>query len=181
MTTCPACGAVGEDDSAYCATCGTPRKLPPLVPHESAAAARAATAVVVPRYCAICGCALASTAVACPACGTSVSSMALARTSPKSKAVAVVLAIFFSGFAWLYLYQKCARKFWIFIAVTVGTFVVFAITTVVALGSLVSSGDLLSVASVVFLLLSIVAWMAVHLWSIVDVCVKDDDWYRSFD
>lgn len=43
----------------------------------------------------------------------------------KSKTVAVLLAVFFGFWAWLYIYKKSAWKFWVNLALNVVTFGIF--------------------------------------------------------
>jgi hypothetical protein len=55
------------------------------------------------RFCPACGTALVNTAAICPKCGTAVG-------SPRTKGVAVLLAVLFSCWAWLYTYQQDKDK-----------------------------------------------------------------------
>lgn len=81
------------------------------------------------RFCPACGVGLLATAVICPRCGT-------ATGSPRSKGVAVLLAVFLSFWTWVYTYQRDKAKFWTGLVLAV----VGAVLTVVAVGWLVLFG-----------------------------------------
>lgn len=49
-----------------------------------------------------------ATAVTCPQCGTPTRS-----DQPKDKTVAVLLAVFFGFWTWVYTYKRDAWKFWL--------------------------------------------------------------------
>lgn len=63
-------------------------------------------------FCSACGTEINPNAVICVSCGVQVRTFSRA----KSKTVAVVLAILFGYFAWLYTYKLDAAKFWISLA-----------------------------------------------------------------
>jgi hypothetical protein len=76
---------------------------------------------------------------------------------PKSKTASVLLAIFFSFFAWLYTYRKDAAKFWIsFIVYFSSFFFGFFFFPLWFIG--------------VFL------WF----WAILDTAVKPQEWYMTY-
>ena len=71
-------------------------------------------------FCPECGEPIKRNAVVCPHCGIQVKELETKSTvSVKSKSVAVVLAIFFSFFSWMYTYGRNRLKFWICLIVTV--------------------------------------------------------------
>ncbi len=65
----------------------------------------------------------------CPFCGVQIKELVTKEQpatvgiepalSPKSKAVAVVLAIFFGFWSWLYTFKKDQLKFWIFLGILI--------------------------------------------------------------
>ena len=94
------------------------------------------------KFCYACGRGLIRSAVVCPGCGTpAVASIEDPNATggfvpvqlegneiePKSKSVAVVLAIFFGYWTYLYTYRLNAGKFWWYFSITV-VLVVLTIT-----------------------------------------------------
>jgi len=77
-------------------------------------------------------------------------------TAPKSKNVAVVLAVLLAFWTWLYTYKTDAGKFW--------------------------AGLVLTVAGIV-LVFAFIGWpilLAVWLWAVVDTASKKADWFRQY-
>jgi hypothetical protein len=109
------------------------------------------------KYCAACGNGLVASAAICPRCGTAASGSLL--PAGKSKAVAVILAVFFSFWSWLYTYKQDGHKFWTGLGITLATFV----TAVVGIAHQ-SPG----VAALWYL-----GSLGVWIWSVVDAAVKD--------
>ena len=76
--------------------------------------------------------------------------------SPRSKGIAVLLAVFLSFWAWLYTYKTDAAKFWVGLVVGfIGAFL-----TIVLVGWIVIFG--------------------VWLWAIIDVATKPEQWYQQY-
>ena len=70
-------------------------------------------------YCPECGKIIKKNTIICPHCGIQVKELKTTSTTPvKSKTVAVVLAIFFSSFSWLYTYGRNEIKFWVYSIIT---------------------------------------------------------------
>jgi len=66
-------------------------------------------------FCPYCAKPIKNTAVVCPYCGSQVKELKVSnQVAVKSKSVAVVLAVFFSFWSWLYTYGKNSVKFWVF-------------------------------------------------------------------
>ena len=84
----------------------------------------------------------------------------------KSKTAAVVLAVFFSFWSWLYTYGKNAMKFWIIIAV-------YAVIPVVFY-SILSTLSAMSAYYYIMGLLSFGIW----LWCLLDNSLKPNDFYK---
>jgi len=72
------------------------------------------------QVCPECGKPIKKNAVICPYCGIQVKELKTTtfNTPVKSKAVAVVLAIFFSHFSFLYTYGRSEIKFWLYSIIT---------------------------------------------------------------
>lgn len=82
------------------------------------------------QYCIECGEVILKKAYICPKCGvrnTSSGTKEANEPVPKSKTVAVVLAILVGAFAWLYTYKRDAWKFWVSVGLTVVTLGYFGI------------------------------------------------------
>lgn len=74
------------------------------------------------NYCRACGTALNPQAAICMNCGASaVPTAPLQPAQPRQKATAVILAVLFSFFGWLYTYKRDAWKFWLNLALSVVT------------------------------------------------------------
>jgi hypothetical protein len=101
------------------------------------------------KICPGCSNVLMASAAVCPRCGTPVA-------APRSKGVAILLAVFLSFWTWLYTYKRDAQKFWIGLAVAVlgGILVEFLIGIPIVLG--------------------------VWIWAIVDVARKSDSYYMLY-
>jgi|SRR5579862_705019 len=101
-------------------------------------------------YCVTCGGGLVATAATCPRCGTPVA-------KPKSRSVAVVMAIFLSFWSFLYTYRTSAWKFWLGLGLSVGLFTVDMIVRAAVRHPVAGVGA-------VWLLVGAGVW----IWSIVD-------------
>lgn len=137
------------------------------------------------KYCGSCGAGLVASAVVCPSCGSA--QAGFSTTSNKSKTVAVLLAVFLTGWSWLYTYQRNSKKFFIFL----GCFVLEIILYAVAFSSVAhltytcnanntncsfhNTGGAGGAA--------IVAWLiafGMWVWAIVDNSTKSQQWYANF-
>lgn len=156
MATCVRCGVANDDVATVCATCGAE-----LGGAGAATAVSAASSSVPPqavasapplpnqRFCPGCGKPIVTTAVVCPSCGT-------ATGSPRSKGIAVLLAVFFSFWSWLYTYQRSKVKFWWGLGLSiVGSFLV-----VVLVG--------------IFFL------FGVWLWAVIDTATKPESYFTGY-
>ena len=148
MPFCSSCGANSIVGSQYCSSCGKPQSGFPL---ETKPAAPAIT-----RYCQGCGSGLIDMAIICTKCGSSAGGPN-SYSGRKKKTTSILLAVFLSGWTWLYTYDRDRKKFWIFIG---AGFVAFFLTITAGIGVLIGLGT----------------W----IWSIVDVCQKPDSWYSNY-
>ena len=127
---------------------------------------------VVASYCVGCGKGLISTAAICPSCGTPVRTNSGSRG--RDKTVAILLAVFLSGWAWLYTYRVNAAKFWIYIAVSFVFFVIF-------IPVWAASDDLLDPAAVLGLVLNYLVAFGFWVWAIIDVATKPREYYENYE
>jgi hypothetical protein len=131
--------------------------------------------MAVAHYCVGCGKGLIASAAMCPGCGTPV--RASTTSKGKDKTVAVLLAVFLSGWTWLYTYRVNAAKFWIYIAVSffstlVGIGVILASEFVAGFGAFAwVPGGLVTVYLVGF---------GFWLWAVIDSATKPRDWYEDY-
>lgn len=128
--------------------------------------------LVVSHYCVGCGKGLIASAAICPFCGTPVKGNSTSRG--KDKAVAVVLAVFLSGWTWLYTYRFNAAKFWIYIG---GSF--FLILTGIA--SFAASLDAYDPEPAVGVIAFVyVVSFAFWLWAVIDSATKPREYYENY-
>ena len=72
--------------------------------------------------------------------------------SEKSKTVAIVLAVFFGCWSWLYTYRENAWKFWVGLVISLTCWWMLFIPN-----------------------------FAVWVWALVDNTIKNDDWYKEYN
>jgi len=76
---------------------------------------------------------------------------------PKSKAGAILLAIFFGGWTWVYTYKKDSWKFWLSLALTITLFNPLWTWVILFLPNL-----------------------GLYIWAIVDTISKSQQWYDNY-
>ena len=86
----------------------------------------------------------------------------------KSKATAILLAIFLGFFTWIYTYEKDDRKFWVAIGLVLFSGVVGAILGTMSFGIFMAFSFGLG--------LGFFIWV----WAVVDTVTKSDEWYKSY-
>jgi len=101
------------------------------------------------KWCPACGMPLFPSAVVCPQCGTPLA-------APRSKGVAVILAVFLGFWTWLYTYRLDKAKFW----VGLGCGIIGAFTMIFLIGIPIVFG--------------------VWLWAVIDTAVKPEGWYQQY-
>lgn len=101
------------------------------------------------RFCPSCSKPVVQTASICPHCGTAIG-------APKSKGIAILLAVFLSFWTWVYTYRINKTKFWIGLGL-----------------SLV--GGVLTIIFVGFVLL-----FGVWLWALIDAISTPDEKYLTY-
>ncbi len=110
-------------------------------------------------FCPSCGVAIKREAELCVHCGVRVGRPA---AGAKSKTTAILLAVFFGFFTWLYTYREDSGKFWISLSVSVVNFILGIVT----LG--------------IWFIVSFVVGLGIWIWAIVDTAGKNDDWYATY-
>ncbi|MBA7469327.1 hypothetical protein ES707_04594 [subsurface metagenome] len=118
-------------------------------------------------YCPECGKIIKKNTVICPHCGIQVKELKTTSTfSVKSKAVAVVLAIFFSFFSWLYTYGRNEIKFWVFSIIT-------SILCFLRFGTDLSEG------SIIYSIFPVVTFL-IWVYSIIDNSTKSYKFFSDY-
>ena len=113
----------------------------------------------------------------------------------KSKSTAIVLAIFFSFWSWLYTYRRSSTKFWLIFGINIIIGIVMVISSIFftctlaknitfsqgSVVSKVSSSDEKSI-NIIFIIwtLIIIFEVGVWLWSIIDNAVKSRAFYINY-
>jgi uncharacterized membrane protein YvbJ len=105
-------------------------------------------------FCKECGKKINDKAFVCPGCGCKVkrtNECEIESTEPKSKTVAVLLAVFLSFWTFLYTYKRDAGKFWAGLAVCLTLWWLFFIPNVV-----------------------------IWIWTIVVTSSRNREWYEEY-
>jgi len=148
-------------------------------------------------FCPECGMTIKRGTTICPRCGVNIKDLfteSIAYQSPiyrmeggitpKNKVVAILLAVFFSFWAWLYTYGKNAKKFWISIGVNAVMIVIILSYSCSIISNAVSynqnyldysSGPLIGL-SVFMNLISFGIW----IWVLVDNAAKPNSFYEKY-
>lgn len=141
----PPPSSVGTSQPGASAVTTTPPGAPPML--------------TTSKYCVSCGNGLVAAAAICPRCGAPVAGSAFAQVpKQKSRAVAVVLAVFLSFWSFLYTYSTAKWKFW------TGLGIVVAAWLLVILVAASNNGTGSPGVAGVFGLASLGVW----IWAIVD-------------
>jgi hypothetical protein len=116
------------------------------------------------KFCNACAAPTNPLAEICVKCGARLTTQAVSGASQggKSKTGSVLLAVFLSFWTWLYTYKKDAWKFWVGLGLSI-FMVILAIAT-------------LGISALFTWIISLGVW----IWAIVDVAVKNSEWYRSY-
>ncbi len=109
------------------------------------------------KFCSACGNGLVATATICPRCGSPVAARRV--TSARTRSAALLLAVLFSFFTWLYTYGEDAAKFWTGLGVNLAGAALY-----VALAASTSKPGWI----IVWLLPALAIW----LWAIVSQATK---------
>jgi hypothetical protein len=148
-------------------------------------------------FCPECGRTIKRGTTICPHCGINIKDLFTesvtyqtpiyrmeGATTPKNKVVAILLAVFFSFWAWLYTYGKNAKKFWISMGVNALMFVIILAYSCSLIGSIdyysqdyldFSSGPLIGLG----ILMNLTSF-GIWIWALVDNAAKPDSFYKKY-
>ena len=106
------------------------------------------------------------------------------RVPVKSKAVAVILAVFLGYWAWLYTYGKNRLKFWSAMGAFAALFVINFAYSCSFIGDAVSGypypDDFFPGGFIVFMVISYIVYFGVWIWTLVDNAMKPESFYRDY-
>jgi hypothetical protein len=120
-------------------------------------------------FCPECGKPIKREAIICIHCGVQVKKLSVEpkevqRSTSKSKGVAVLLAIFFGLWAWLYIYGRAKLQFWITIAVV---------------GMLFINLFLFAPLNILYDWFFLI-FMPFHLWALIDISRRQGSFYENY-
>lgn len=131
-------------------------------------------------------------AVVCPNCGVQVGNLKVEYQYPehnyeynpymKSKGVAVVLAIFFSFWAWLYTYGKNSGKFWIVFIINSlrNVLLIYLISSSYNYSDYLSYIESISGGILTIIIISSIWNFAVWLWVLIYYAIKPRYFYFKY-
>jgi len=130
-------------------------------------------------------------AVICPYCGVQVKELVVSGKyvtkeqkigiSPKNKSVAVILAIFFGFWAWLYTYKKNASNFWIVFVINIIFSTTYMVTFSYSMTKFIENnlepnlGWWISF-SIIYFIWAVASW----IWVIIDNARKPDIFFSNY-
>jgi hypothetical protein len=114
-------------------------------------------------YCPSCGSPITPSTERCVQCGARV--RGTSSSGSKNKIVSILLAVFLGYWTWIYTYKKDGWKFWTVLGVFVITSLLSYFLTRVNPG---------------FAALSPIFWFGSWIWPILDVVLKNDEWYINY-
>lgn len=112
-------------------------------------------------FCFSCGAIVKKSSQICPKCGVPNSR----KTELKEKSTSILIALFLSFFAWLYLYEKNAIKFWMGLCISIISIIITKI---------------LFDASNPYFYFSLIPPFIIWIYAIIDVAIKEKNYYNSF-
>ncbi len=130
-----------------------------------------------PKYCQHCDEEIIDTSIFCPKCGSQVKAIKVTTVqpeptiTPKSRTLAILIAIMFGLWSWLYTYTKSKNKFWASILGLSALFVflfIYSFTAIFADATL----DLGYLAPIVI--------GGTWLWAILDNAIKPRSFYEKY-
>lgn len=107
------------------------------------------------------------------------------RQSPvKSKVAAVLLAVFFGYWSWLYTYGKNKLKFWVILGIFAIIFIInFSFSFSIIMGSLNTGqygDDYFGSSFMTFIILVNIINFGVWVWSVIDNAAKPESFYGDY-
>ncbi len=139
-------------------------------------------------YCPECSKVIKHNAVFCPGCGVKLKELKTIAKTPsvqvktgtesKKKWVALVLALFFNFWAWLYTYKKSYKKFWIIFSITL---VLSLMSFCIAIFITDAEGGGISDKYVSGWMLSVIIYfLCTELWILIDYGVKPKSFFEYY-
>ena len=116
-------------------------------------------------FCYSCGSIVKINASACPKCGVPLKYIPIHKDTTKEKETAILLSIFTSFFTWAYLYDKNVIKFWIGLVASIVSIIIAKF-----------SFDIQST----YWYWSLTPLVIVWVFAIIDVSLKNKEYYKSF-
>lgn len=116
-------------------------------------------------FCYSCGSIVKINAHACPKCGVPLKYISIHKDNTKEKETAILLSIFTSFFTWAYLYDKNIIKFWVGLVVSTVSIIIVKL-----------SFD----AQSAYWYLSLIPFVIIWVFAIIDVSLKNKEYYKSF-
>jgi len=133
-------------------------------------------------FCNACGVKVLPLAERCIKCGASFNKP----PRPKSKVVAVLLAVFLGHWTWVYTYRKNTWKFWLGLVIWLPSFIIFNLGVIPhntveydANGNYLGWGGYRFSNEIMLTVMIIL--LCVWVWAVVDVCLKRQEWYLSYN
>jgi hypothetical protein len=150
-------------------------------------------------FCPECGRTIKRGTTICPHCGANIKDLFTESITyqtpiyrmeggitPKNKVVAILLAVFFGFWAWLYTYGKNAKKFWISMGVNAVIFIIILSYSCSIISNAMSynynqysmdytTGPIIGL-SIFVNLISFGIW----IWALVDNAAKPDSFYTKY-
>jgi hypothetical protein len=142
-------------------------------------------------YCPECGKPVKRKAVFCVNCGVQLKPLDISPAQEKinnpyakSKGTAIVLAVFFGFWSWLYTYKRDYKKFWIYVSI----FIVFWIIIIVAISSITvdSSYDITQTPTgwrAIFANYGTWIWLlflASFIWPFCNSVARPESFYKNY-
>jgi hypothetical protein len=144
------------------------------------------TNIKIEKYCSACGNGLIATAAICPKCGSPAGRGGLSGvgTSPKSKTVAVLLAVFLGLWTFLYTYREDKIKFWTWLPIVASTIFFSVVISIISAISAVSYNEsswaffsaLDLIFSLVWFLAAFVSWLV----ALITTVKRTQDFYTNY-
>jgi len=132
------------------------------------------------KICKFCGKQILSSAVFCPGCGSQIEVIKVTQVkprpiiTPKSKTSAVLYAILFGAWSWLYTYGKNSKKFWVSIILFFG---IGLITISYGCSTIFSEYP---APPINYPIIYLVHFVGTWLWAIIDNAVRPRSFYEKY-
>jgi hypothetical protein len=139
--------------------------------------------IKIEKYCSACGNGLIATAAICPKCGSPVGRGVLSGvgSAPKSKTVAVLLAVFLGFWTYLYTYREDKIKFWTWLPIVASTYFLSVVFPVMAvLSSYTSNYEIYTALDLIFSIVWFVAVFVSWLVALITTVKRTQDFFTNY-